>query len=301
MGTIDNALWAVKKIGYKLWDKRGDIAFVAGMAGTAVGTYLFVKGSQKNVPVVEAYKKKKQEIAESNCTEEEKRKMTRDNAITAFKGSVRNYAAPVVVTSASYGLQIYSHIKLHSDLDKVSALANGLSATLALIQQRITEAEGEDKWREYAYGQKVKTTEVVDFETGEVSHENEIDLGDGYIEFSIPFNEITAGPESIYEKYKGANKTALLISQNCWNDKLNRHPNGFILLSSVWESIFGNLNKFPKEWSRAGWMPKRGTEPITIISFGLDSKDAATVAFMNDETPDVRLVFNCVPDVYAVM
>ena len=301
MGTIDNALWAVKKIGYKLWDKRGDIAFFAGLAGTAAGTYLFVKGTQKNAPVMEAYKKKKQEIAESNCTEEEKKKMTRDNALTAFKGSARNYAAPIVVTSASYGALIYFRAKVNSDLGKATALANGLSATLALIQKRITDAEGEDKWREYAYGQKVKTTEVVDFETGEVTHENEIDLGDGYVEFSIPFNEITAGPESIYDKYKGANRTALQISQSCWNEKLLRHSNKIILLSAVWESIFGNLDKFPREWSRAGWVSKRGTEPIVRISFGLDSKDAATVAFMNGETPDVRLVFNCVPDVYAVM
>lgn len=300
MGKLDTALWAVKKIGYKLWDKRADIAFVAGIAGTAVGTYMFVKGSKKNEPVIEQYKKTKEEIVNSDMSEEDKKKAIRANAITAFIGSVRNYAGPVVVTSASYGAQIYSHVKLHSELDRVSTIANGLAASLALIQKRITDAEGEDKWREYAYGQSITQNEIVDAETGEVSKEKSIDVGNAVMEFSAPFTESFCDGEGVYDTFKGSNVNTLLILQSGWNDSLSRDKK-IILLSAVWESIYHSLKRFPKEWAKAGWVPNKGTEPTTYISFGLDSKDAATVAFRNGETPDVRLVFNCVPDVYEAL
>lgn len=291
------------KLGYKVYNHRADIAFVTGMVGTAVGTGLFVKGAIKNQEVIQNYKDKKKQIeGASDLSEEDKKKLTKENVTEVITGSVKNLGAATAVSAAGYGLEIYSHVKLNSDLTKASAVANGLAASLAMIQQRVIADQGEDKWREYAYGDAIQQVAEVDPETGEVTESSTIQYGSSSIyDFSEMFNEQTAGKEvsGPWQSSKGSNKNFLCINLDCWNDRLHIYKKD-IFLRDVWESIFGNLNGFRKEWANAGWTYEDYDGTTNSISYGLQSKDAATKMFWDEQTPDVRLVFNCYPDVYKV-
>ena len=318
--TFNDIKGCLKVFGAKAWNHRADIAFVSGTVGTAIGTYLFVKAAKKNEPVIEAYKERKKEIAESeDCSDEEKRHATRDNTIAVVKGSAKNYVLPATVSAVSYGLQIYSHVKTTSDLSKLNTALTASVAAFEALKQRIIATEGEDKWREYAYGEKLGNQTIVDMETGEILEDGEKTLGTPCnLDFSFPFTAETS-PE--YQDYKGANKNRLCIIQSAWEQRLHMDgKKGFVMLRPVFESVFGagSLRRFPAEWANAGWPAMNPDGTINHISFGfhpvaenptlnikgrpLESFPQATQDFWTEKRNDVRIVFEgVVPNIYDVI
>lgn len=313
--NIKDIGWGLKRLGLKAWNHRADIAFVTGTVGTGVGTYLFVKASKKNAPVIEEYKAKKKEIAENeNYTDEEKRHETRENTLMVAKKSAKNYALPVVVSGASYGLQIYSHIKKTSDLAVKNAALTASVAAYEALMAKIIESEGEDRWRELAYGENRMDVGDIN-EDGSVTMNTVTDLGTRGIDFSFPFDDsvdATGKPLCTeWQEAKGANKARLCILESTWDDKLQRSgKKGIIFLRPVFESVFGSLKAFPAEWANAGWPAMNPDGTINHISFGFRPTDGrpietfpqSTQDFWNEKSNNVRIVFEgVVPNVYDVI
>lgn len=289
----------LKRVGYKAYKYRADITFISGSTLRAVGTGLFIRATRKNEPAIQDYISKKKQITQAeDLNEEERKKLSKDNTLAVVKTSAKNYALPVAVSIAGTGLEIYSHVSLKSDLSKTSALLTSTVAAYELLKERIIAEEGEDKWREYAYGQKVESVVETD-EEGNTTESKNIDFGsDGF--FSAMFDEYSVN----FETARAANKNYLTIAQNCWDAKLQSGgKKNVIFLRPVWEMIFGreNLKDYPKEWANAGWVATNPDGTINHISFGIDSNDKATLAFKDEETPYVRLVFNCAPNVYDLL
>lgn len=299
--NISNVKSSAVKIGLKLWKHRSDIAFVVGTAGTITGTVLFVKASKKNAPAVEKYKNKKAEIESRKDTEDEEivKKETKDNTLMIIKESVKNYALPTVVSVTGYALQTFAHVEMRSDLTKANTALAASVAAMEAIKDRIVKAEGEDKWREYAYGQSVSSVVETD-ENGNFVEHKEVNLGSGNVDFSVEYDESAA----TYDEYKNANKDTLMLLENAWQDKLNVSKE-IVWLRNVWNSIFGDTEKFPKEWANAGWIPDCNDPAHDHISFGIrpeagKEQDEATKLFWKGEVPNVRLVFNCYYDIYNI-
>lgn len=300
-----------KKLKLNVYKHRSDIAFVTGMVGTGIGTFLFVKAAKKNEAVIEQYKTKKKEISENeNLSDEEKKHETRSNTLEVIKGSAKNYALPTAVYAASQGLELYSKATDKNELARVNTLLTSSIATVELLKSHISKVEGENALRNALYGQTVNA--YVNTTEDERTVEKDYILGsnNNIIDFSVEFTEEMCGAYGPWQSAKGANKTFLLILENAWQDKLHRGNSRYntIFLRDVWESIFGDLSKFPKEWANAGWIAENPDGTLNYISFGIRpvegvEQDEITKAFWNElpGATDVRLTFNCAYDVYELI
>lgn len=297
----------VKNIGRVLYHNRSDIAFYGGLVGSAVGTGLLVKGAMDSHDDLVKYKNKKEEISQSEFSEDDKKKLQKENTIITVKSVGKKCLPGVVVQGVSYGAEVWGHHELHTELDGATALANGLAGTIAVLHSRIAAAEGEDKWREYAYGQNVESVVNVDNSTGETTESVSVKYdNDGIYDFSRDYN--------LSEKYsdvRGINKNTLVILRNCWNQKLQNNitslgrkdPYKKVFLRDVWMSVFENLDGFKEEWANAGWIYTARDGSRMNISFFPEKEsemDAATLAFWKEQTPDVKIVFNCYANVYDI-
>lgn len=302
MGVLENVKTIAKTIGRFIYHHRADISFYSGMVGTAVGTGLFVNGALKSQPALQEYKDKKKQINEAtDLTDEQKKKMNRENTTTALKAVGKNMLPATAVSALGYGAEVYGHHTLHTELDGATALANGLAASIAVLHQRIASAEGEDKWREYAYGENIEHVENVDMSTGEVIEEtNIIQNGNAICDFSRDFRYSTQ-----FSDAKGINQRTLNLLKSCLNNKLeqNATPNKKIFLRDVWASVFGNLDGFKEEWANAGWLYEDlDGSRMTIEFWPTSSKDmdTETIEFLEERRPDIKIRFNCYPNVYYI-
>lgn len=301
MGLIENVKTIAKTFGRFVYHNRADIAFYGGLVGSAVGTGLIVKGAVKSQPALVEYKEKKKQITEaSDLSEEEKKKLSTENTVTTLKTVGKNVAPGIIVEAASKGAEIYGHHTLHTELDGATTLANTLAASIALIHERVVADQGEDKWREYAYGQNLEQVEVVDTETGEVTTEQNVTFnGEGINDFSRDFSLSTK-----YSDTPHTNKHTLMLLKDCWNNKLHMYarPNDKVFLRDVWENVFGSLDGFKEEWANAGWIYEDIDGTTMSIEFWpkVEEMDAQTYAFWHERSDDVRIVFNCYPNVYYI-
>lgn len=301
MGLLDNIKTVAKGVSRFVYHNRADIAFYGGLVGSAVGTGLLVKGAVKSQPAIAEYKDKKKQITEAaDLSEEERNKLSKENTKTVLKVVGKNVAPGVIIEVASKGAEVYGHHTLHTELDGATALANTLAASIALIHERVVADQGEDKWREYAYGQNIEQTEIVDAETGEVTTEKKVTFdGDGINDFSRDFRLSTK-----YSDAPHTNEHTLALLKSCWNDRLHMHarPNDKVFLRDVWENVFGNLDGFKEEWANAGWIYEDIDGTTMTIEFWPtgDRMDSQTYAFLHGQTDDIKIVFNCYPNIYYI-
>lgn len=284
---------AITKIGLKLYKHRADIAFFGGMGLTAVGTGLFVKSTFKQAEINRDHENRKFIVeADDSYSEEEKTNELNENNRNTLKKSIKNYALPVAVTAAGYGLEIYGHQSVKSDLAIASTALNGLTAAYEAIKARVIAAEGEDKWAEYANG--VQVYDEFNPEDPNSPMGEKIRFTENYEPHSYLFYE----PNPNWNPNKGCNKAFLLGKLNELEHKLVE--NGVLFEHEALCSLGYDL---PMELKNGIVSPTAGWvyDPKAIgpqISFGFDYDDEATKRFMSEDEPSVMIRFNCVDDIY---
>lgn len=296
--SFDDVKYFLKKVGYTIYDKRADIAFFGGMGLTVGGTVMMVKATNDIQPWFQEHRARMNAIdADTEMSEEEKKKNRREiNRQTLFK-LLKVYSLPVIIEAGGLAAEIYAHSELKSDLAETGAALSAVTVAYEGLKSRIISAEGEEKWREYAYGDKVKTSTIVDMQTGEVSEEVSVDYGatDAGL-YSFLFYE----PNIHFSKVKGINRRFLLLTlDNCNRELASK---GVMTLHRVLELLGADIFiDCGEKTSKAGWVYRNPDGSTNSIDFGLNSNDEATRRFMRDEENSVRLEFNCVPNVYKLM
>lgn len=287
---------ALNKVALKVYEHRADIAFFSGMGLTAVGTGLFIKKTFKQAEIVEDHKARKKEAEVGGYSEEEKKNLLKENNRLTLKKTIKNYAVPVVISAAGYGLEVYGHQSVKSDLSAASAALSSVTAAYELVKQRVIESEGEDKWQEYANGVRVKDDVLIDVETGIAESDHSIEYGQTEGLYSILFYE----PNPNFNSAKGVNKAYLLQMEKVLNDKLRRK--GVVFYHEVLEALGYEMTIDAKEATcKAGWMYEDENGATNYIDFGLRAQDEATIRFWNEQEAAVMLKFNCVTNVYKYL
>lgn len=280
------------KVGLKLYKHRSDIAFFGGMGLTALGTGLFVKSTFKQAEINKRHNDIK-DFTESyeDADEELKEETLKRNNRDTLKETVKNYALPVAVTVAGYGLEIYGHQSVKSDLAVASTALNGMTAAYEAIKARVIATEGEDKWAEYANG--VQVYDEINVEDPNVVNKK-VNFTENYAPHSYLFYE----PNRNWVPNKGCNKAFLLGKMDELEFKLKQK--GVLFEHEALESLGYELRTELKNGiisPTAGWVydpHKDGHQ----ISFGFDFGDEATKRFMDELEPSVMIRFNCVDDIY---
>lgn len=272
------------KVGLKLYKHRSDIAFFGGMGLTALGTGLFVKSTFKQAEINKQHMEAKELI-------EDEEELKHNNRET-LKATVKNYALPVVVSVAGYGLEIYGHQSVKSDLAVASTALNGMTAAYEAIKARVIANEGEDKWAEYANG--VQVYDEINVEDPNGPAKTKVEFGENY----APHNYLFYEPNRNWVPNKGCNKAFLLGKIDELEFKLKQK--GVLFEHEALESLGYELRTELKNGiisPTAGWV----YDPNKVghqISFGFDFGDEATKRFMDELEPSVMIRFNCVDDIY---
>lgn len=271
------------KVGLKLYKHRSDIAFFGGMGLTALGTGLFVKSTFKQAEINKQHMEVKEQIED----EEELKQNNRET----LKATVKNYALPVAVSVAGYGLEIYGHQSVKSDLAIASTALNGMTAAYEAIKARVIATEGEDKWAEYANG--IQVYDEINVEDPNVV-EKKVSFTENYAPHSYLFYE----PNRNWVPNKGCNKAFLLGKIDELEFKLKQK--GVLFEHEALESLGYELRTELKNGiisPTAGWVYDPNKDGHQI-SFGFDFGDEATKRFMDELEPSVMIRFNCVDDIY---
>ena len=281
---------ALNKVGLKLYKHRADIAFFGGMGLTAVGTGLFVKSTFNQAEINATHKAEKKIVEDTDSADEKLKEL---NRIT-LKKTVKNYALPVAVTAAGYGLEIYGHQSVKSDLAVASTALNGMTAAYEAIKARIIQEEGEDAWAKYANG--VEVIDVYDLDDPN-NPEKKVIFDENYAPHEYLFYE----PNRYWSPNKGCNKAFLLGKMNELEFKL-KHK-GVLFEHEALEALGYDLKIELANGiisPTAGWVddPKK-TGPQ--IDFGLEYQDEATKRFWDEDEPSVMLRLNCVDDIYRYL
>lgn len=274
---------------------RSNIAFLGGMGLNVAGSILLVKATKKNAPVIEAHKA---DMYDAKQDGDEKAQS--DICKRTVKETVKNYSLAVGTMATSYALLGYAKHSDNKDLGIVNAALTATTLAYETVKERVIAKHGEEEWRRL---NGVDTVEVVDAETGEVSRETVINCKPASV-FSVLFDETNP----CYSRRPGDNRRFISLKLAQATNDLAEH-NIVMLLDILCDPKYGmGYSRVPGEYfseeqlksmERAGWYYGGESSPTGIISFGLESRDERTEAFMLDRENAIWLEFNCVPDVYA--
>lgn len=268
----------------KAYKHRGDIAFYGGTVLTMVGTGLFVKSTLKVSKEFESHKEIKTELENHLEPEEAKQEITKLNRSTLGK-TVKAYAVPVGVSVAGYALQIWGHQEIKSELAVANVALTSVTAAYEALKAKIIETEGEDKWMELGHD--------VTIEGGK--KDKHPAFGENSGRYSLLFTQDNSELDHIWKEAKGCNKAYLVSKQSYW-DFRSENAEDIILLRDVLADL--GVYHVTDEMLRNGMNPNAGWPIGMKVDFGLESQDEATRLFMEEQTPDVLLRFNCVENVY---
>lgn len=272
---------AFKTLKLKAYKNRGDIAFFGGMGMTAVGTGLFVRSTIKNRDNVDNYNEIKAQIESEDLTDDERSSKLKDLRSESLTTTVKNYAVPVAVSAAGYGLEIYGHQSVKSDLVAVSVALNGMTAAYEALKAKIIENDGNDKWAEY---------------TG-ITYDH-----DGNMVLPViktPHEHLFYEPHVNWSPNKGANKAFLLGK---WNELEHKLSKTWVLLEYQALDILGYDAAMELKAGNvsltSGWVYNPNIIGEHQIDMGFDAQDDATRLFWDEVEPSFLIRFNCVDNVY---
>lgn len=271
----------VKMLMHKAYKHRADITFFGGMALTMVGTGLFVKATndiqselnhhRDTMCILDFEEKEKSRPIE--VIKKDRKAITKSTT----KAIVKTYAAPVAVSVVGYGLELYSHKELKSDLATASIALNSVTAAYEALKTKI----GDQAVYDAQFEEKV---------SNDGENTTSIDLIDDP-------HTMWFGPDNPnFSKSRDGSRAFIKLMFNTLDWKM--HNKDRVLFESDVRKALGekdDLNlSFKRQHPYAGWVLNK-TAPL---DFGLYSDDERTKAFMEGTEPSVWLRFNAVENVY---
>lgn len=272
-------------IARKIYQNRSDITFFGGMALTMFGTAMFVKATNDIQPALQSHRDamnvldndEKEESRPKDIIKKDRKDITKGTVKTV----VKTYAVPFTVSAVGYGLELYSHKELKSDLATASLALNSVTAAYEALKAKM-------------YPDDLADFQGVHIETDEDGNKS-VSFDVDHIE-KQPFEMLFDASNPNYKESRGANKAYLMQMQQSENYKIEF---GSIPWRYAWQ-VMADLGEKPelvaavaKKYPKAGWVYGK-TEGI---DFGLYSQDWATVRFMDEIEYNVLLRFNCVMNI----
>lgn len=215
--------------------KHSPVAMTAaGIVGVIGSTVLVARATLKVEPVLEELKGNLQMVADAGEAMNEK-EILHAKALMYANTTLqlgKLYGPALLLGTASIGLLISGHKVLSRRNVALTAAFKGLETSYQRYRDRVVEELGEDKDREFRFGNQSVELEVTDTEgkktTSSVRIIDDSDLG--YTTFL--FNNATS---THYQHAPGYNQMFLQQNQGFWNDRLQAV--GFVFMNEVLESL----------------------------------------------------------------
>lgn len=249
-------------VNLQLYKHKPEIMLTAGVGGLIFAGVLAVKQTFKAKPIVDEYKKMKEETATGNYdivkydnpefphgTATDKMALHHlngdDRAMTVAFGleMVKLYALPTVIAAGGAVLAFASNNEMKKRAAVLSMAYSGLATMYDKYRERVVEKYGEAEDLYFRTGISKKTVKktVVDENGNKVKvtedvYDVNLEKAD---EYSIFFDETCTG----WTKDSQANKTFLLMQQAYANEKLrmrrytNAKGRGFLFLNEVYTML----------------------------------------------------------------
>lgn len=250
MKIIETVTRGVSMLGFEVKRKSPEILLVVGLVTGVATVVVACKQTLKAGDILDEHKEdmdkvhEAEKVAEEHPTEVEYSAgdKAKDTAIVYAKTTgkmVRLYAPAIGLGAVSCTSLIMSHVILKKRYLGVVAAYGTIAAAFKAYRERVIEAEGPDKDREYRYG--VKREEVAYTYTDEDGQEavgHEVTTTVDY----DPFDPRPSGYSKIfdscnpnYEKDPESNRYFLELKQNQLNDKLRAR--GYLFLNEAYREL----------------------------------------------------------------
>lgn len=265
-----------------------EIMTYGGIVVTGVGIYLFCKASMQLGEKLDIHDERMAELEESG----DKKLIAKERRDFTWE-MTKLYGPAVTTTTCGFALILGGHHIISKRSAAISAAYKVLEEGYSQYRRRVREDLGEEKDREYLYGLKKETTDVI------VKDEN----GNEKLEHQEVYSREDKTPEEIikglspyarffdefstqWTRNPEYNLMFLNAQQNYANDKL--HAQGHLFLNEVYEML--GL-PHTQAGSVVGWVLNKGGD--NCVDFGIyDLHDQTKRAFVNGYEPSILLDFN---------
>lgn len=285
MAALNNLRKTFTRIGVTLYKHRATIAYWGGTALTAVGTGLIAKGAGECAPILENYKEQKKLLT----NKKEIAKLKKDTVLALTKKMAPGGSC-YILGQMSVG---YAVIEQKKDISALGSEVGYLTGFISLLKERITADGGEEKWRQYALGEK--TVDIIKEDENGNTIEEKVTT---YEHDGLPLNVLVFDENNVnwHDSFE-ANDTfisGILFYAKSMLDigkKVTFHE---VLRRLIGEDAFEALPKqYLEATAKAGWVPNKGNEPMVTIDFGYIPPDV-----MPKEGIPILLTFNYMPNMY---
>lgn len=299
-------------VGNSLQKNAPYIIFGVGVVSLGISIYTTIRASLKAADILDEYEEDLNDLEDSKKKEIES--CTDDKFVSTIEASynddfkelkhdtVKNIAKLYIVPAAFTGLSVTSFAVSFGMLNKryVGTLAafTGVTEVLETYRNRVIEDQGEDKDYEYMYGVKKEKREFIekDPETGkEKKVKKEVFTGEISGPFAYRFEKYDPSTETGFEQWDEMG----IYSYPYISGILNQCQRKLDIGKKVW------LHDVLRNDLRAGENVLKGPDifagwkPGDRISFGFDLDTEDMNNYLRGASPDVTLIFNCRPNLYA--
>lgn len=212
------------------------------------------------------------------------------------------YAPTVAITA----LSIFSFGSSFSILNKrylgVSAALTATTKTFEAYRDRVrAEENGEIKDFAYLHGLDLEESEktIVDEETGKKKKVKQLEVkGTPTGQFTFRFEKYDPNKEIGFEQWQSVNTYSWPIVSGIIAHRQRQLEIGkMVMLHDVLRDLGAGDNLFYEENSTAGWLP--GDIILSGLEEGADIMSGDATQYLYGDCPDVTLIFNCRPNVFA--
>lgn len=290
-----------KRTAHVIYNHRADIEFMAGLGFVITGTTLLIKDSSKIAKVIEDHSYRAQTIEEFDEADKEdpgsgwrdakeRKEFVKDDVKETSIGLLKTVVKDCAFIAVGEGIQFKSHKDLKSQLLDKTILAANLSTAYANLKQKVVEDQGQEKLDEYLYGPQIKKV-VVDDE-GNVTETIEMvkDENNNLPPHCFFFDE----SNDKFSKSRGVNKDTLYNLQRWLDEKL--WYEGFLFENDIRREVGAELVECG--WT-SGIFAEDENGNRNHISFGFESKDPATLAFIEGSNPSYLIKLNVEDDILS--
>lgn len=193
------------------------------------------------------------------------------------------YAPSIILGTVSIGMILYSHSTMKKRYLGVLAAYNAISEAFHSYRERVIEAEGSDKDREYLCGIKNETIEktIVDGKGKEKTVTEQIKTANGA---PSAYARWFCQGVSTWQSDNGLNRLFLEATEKAFNHTLQTR--GYVWLNEVYEAL--GFSQTP-EGAVTGWVKDNKDG---YIDFGLYEPNDNSRTFINGNSNSILLDFN---------